>query len=159
MANGIGLDEDPPDLAVEVIFNNLTNGFFSTEVQSAIEEAKATASGIAARYAAVCAYGGNASTGRYLEFFDTNPSDQAPFITPDFSILRSISLVTSNTVDTGTITLYKNGVSIQAITLTAEKKKTVTGLLINFAGGDELSAKVTSGSINGPMLISLMQTT
>lgn len=139
-----------------VPFDNSTNGFTSDNAQSAIEEAKQTAAN-ASRGPTICGFDGNGSSGRWLEFFSNNPSNNNPFIIAENNQLIAVSL-SSSANSTGTITIYKNGVSVQTISLSASQKNAISGLLINFSPLDELSAQVTSGSISRPTLFLFLRT-
>jgi hypothetical protein len=65
--------------AIQTPFDNSTNGFTATEVQSAIEEAQNNAF-LNDRFALWCSYGGNAAN-RYLELFAGINMLEAPFLT------------------------------------------------------------------------------
>lgn len=143
-------------VAKAIPFNNLTNGFTSTEVQSAIEEAKLTAAN-ASRGPTICGFDGGGSSGRWLEFFANNPSSNNPFIIAENNQLIAVS-ISSSSNSTGTVTIYKNGVSVQTISLTASRKNAINGLLINFSPLDEISAQVTSGNISRPTLFMFIRT-
>jgi hypothetical protein len=135
-------------------FDNATNSFTSTEVQSAIEEAKATAQG-KARFAIQCGFDGTASTGRWLEFSANSPSDGTPFTAPRALYLRETSLTAANNATT-TITIYKNikttPVSITTISLSGSSSASVTGLSISLPQNETVGVKVTSGSSSKPMV-------
>lgn len=135
-------------------FDNSANGFDATKVQPAIEEAKATA--VAARYCVACGFDGNASSGRWLEFITNVASNVTPMVIPRASILKEISFAVSAT-STITATVFKNGVALQTVTISAAKKATVTGLSHSIAALDEISVQVASGSGSRPMLFLFMQ--
>lgn len=137
-------------------FDNTTNGFTSTEAQSAIEEAKNTASD-ASRGPTLCGFDGNAATGRWLEFYANNPSNGNPFIIAEPVELVAVS-VSASTNSTGVITIFKNGVSLQTISLSASRKNRIKGLLHSLTDLDELSVQVTSGSITKPVLYMFIRT-
>ena len=129
-------------VAKSVPFDNSTNSFSSTDTQAAIEEAKTVAalSGSALNFG----YQGNANTGRYLEVVSNNPTSGTPFIVAgNLTVTRFSVSVDSST--TGTVTLYKNGVALDSISLTSQKKNTKLNLNYSLLDMDELSAKVTSG--------------
>lgn len=152
---GSGRDNFNP-VAGQVPFDNDTNGFTSDNTQEAIEEA-ASLGGLASRGPTTCGFDGGGSTGRWLEFFTNNPSNNSPFIIAEPCQLIAVS-VSSSSNSTGTITIYKNGSSVQTISLSASKKNRVNGLLINFTDLDEISAQVTSGSISRPTLFMFIRT-
>jgi hypothetical protein len=98
----------PTEVAESVPFDNDTNGFTSTEVQSAIEEARASGAA-ASRGPTTCSFDGTASTGRWLEFSANNPSNTVPFILAEDCELIAVSLVTSATSATGNARIFRNG--------------------------------------------------
>ena len=97
-------------------------------------------------------YNGNAQTGKFLQYHHNIPSNESPLLFASSRTLKTLSMKLAR-VETGTITIYKNGSSVATITLTAEDEKIVSGLSVDFISGDELSAEVTSGSIKDPVLI------
>ncbi len=143
-------------VAKSVPFDNSTNGFTSKESQSAIEEAKQLASEVS-RGPIICGFDGNGSTGRWLEFFSNNPSNNNPFIIAEPNQLIAISISASSN-STGTITIFKNGIALTTISLTASRKNSVNGLSFNLTSLDELSLRVTSGSIARPTVFMFIRT-
>lgn len=138
-------------------FDNSTNGFTAENAQTAIEEAYLTAAN-ASRGPTIAAFDGNGSSGRWLEFYSNNPSNNNPFIIAENSQLIAVSIVTSAASATGTVTIYKNGVSVQTISLAAQKKNSINGLTTLLADLDELSVQVTSGSISRPQVYMFIRT-
>jgi hypothetical protein len=132
-------------------------GFISTDVESAIYEA-ANLGADASRGGAIASFDGTGSTGRWLEFSANNPSNNSPFVVAEVGQIRSISIVTSATKATGTVTIFKNGSSIETISLAAEKKSSKTGLFLGLISLDGLSIQVTSGSIARPQVTLFIQT-
>lgn len=143
-------------VAKAVPFDNSTNGFTANETQTAIEEGTQNAAN-ASRGPTICGFDGSASTGRWLEFFSNNPSNNNPFVLAEPAQLIALS-VSASANSTGTVTVYKNGVSVQTISLTANRKNRVKDLAINFTDLDEISAQVTSGSITRPTLFLFIRT-
>lgn len=143
-------------VAKGIPFDNRNNEFDSTTVQGAIEEARELAAN-ASRGPTVCGFDGNASSGRWLEFFSNNPSNNNPFIVAEDNQLIALS-ISSAANSTGTVTVYKNGVSVQTISLTASRKNSINGLLINYSVLDEISVQVTSGNISRPTLFLFLRT-
>lgn len=143
-------------IAKAIPFDNSTNGFTSTDTQAAVEEAKNAAAN-ASRGPTVCGFDGTASATRYLEFFSNNPSNNNPFIVAEPAQLVAMS-VSASTVSTGTITVYKNGVSVATISLAAARKNSASGLAINFTALDEISVAVTAGSITRPSFFMFIRT-
>ena len=140
-------------VARTVPFDNSTNGFGAENVQTAIEEI-----GSSSRGPTTCSFDGTASSGRWLEFSANNPSNTVPFILAENCELIAVSIVTSASSATGNVRIYKNGVSAQNITLTAQKKNAISGLSISFAALDEISVQVTSGSISRPAVYLFIRT-
>ena len=142
-------------VASSVPFDNSSNGFLSTETQSAIEETKFFAA--AARYAISAGYNGNATSGRYLEWFTGVASNDAPFIVPKHSLLQEISLSTG-TATTVSVGVYQNGTLIETISLTSEKTASMSGISDMLDTEDEISIKIISGSISKPVIFLFLQT-
>lgn len=139
-----------------VPFDNTTNGFVSTEAQSAIEEAKSVAAS-ASRGPTTCGFDGNAGTGRWLEFYSNNPSNNNPFIVAEPAEIVSLS-VSAAANSTGTVTIFRNGVSLQTISLSANRKARVKSLAHALTDLDELSVQITSGSISRPVVYLFIRT-
>ena len=59
---------------------------------------------------------------------------------------------------TGTVSVYNNGVSIQTLSLAASKKARVKGLSYVFADLDEISVKVSAGSVSRPTVFLFLRT-
>lgn len=154
--SGTGRDQYG-QVAESVPFDNDTNGFTSEDVQTAIEEAYALGAN-ASRGPTICGFDGSASTGRWLEFYSNNPSNNSPFIIAEPSELIALSIVTANASATGTATIFKNGVALQTISLTAQKKNAVNGLAHLFATLDEISVQITAGSVSRPVVYIFIRT-
>jgi len=135
-------------VAKSVPFDNSTNGYIADNTQDAIEETKSTAG--QARYAIVFAYNGNASN-RWLELFQSNPSNDTPFVIAEPSAVVAMALSNSNDTATGTMTLYKNGVLLDDLSVTSGQTAYETGVYHLLSPGDELSVKVTAGSFQDPL--------
>lgn len=144
-------------VARQVPYDNTVSGLTADDTNTAIDQAYAQAAN-ASRGTTTCGFDGSASAGRYLEFFANNPSNNNPLIMPEASDLIAIS-ISSSANSTGTVTIYRNGVSVATISLAATRKNTVSGLSIPFVPLDELSAAVTSGSITRPTLFLNIRTT
>jgi hypothetical protein len=74
------------------------------------------------------------------------------------ALLIAVSIVTSSASATGRARIYKNGVGIQDITLTAQKKNRVKGLALPLTDLDELSVSIVSGSIARPVVYMFIRT-
>lgn len=135
--------------------NPLASGFTSEDTFSAIIEAKQGALNND-RYPVDCFYNGNAGATRFLEFFTNIDSSQinAPFIPPENSkIITIVAGAVANS--TGVVSIYKNGnyaTSIYDITYTNNRKIILTGLTIALTALDDISIRVSSGSINKPYI-------
>lgn len=139
--------------ALNNIFDNSTNGFIASNVQAAIEEARTTGL-ITVGGAILLGFDGNASSGRWLEVITNVSSNDTQYIIAGTKIIRAIALGTNkSSTYTCTITLYKNGVSLDTITLSSQYKNIKTGLYHTLASLDEISAQVISGSCSKPLLI------
>lgn len=145
--------------ALNNLFDNTSNGFISTNVQAAIEEARAEAVAND-RYAFLASYGGNANTGRYLEIYPSIGSNDAPFDIPDSS--RIITVVLGAVANsTGTVSIYKTSnlaTPIASFSLTAQTRADFTGLNIALLATDELAVKVSAGSFNKPFMAIFVST-
>lgn len=133
------------------------SGLSSTEVQSAIEEARATAPGTASRFVVFGGFDGTATTGRWLEIVANVASNVSGFVIAEPSILKAISIATENN-STTSVGIYKNGVLLTTISLSAAQKGRVSGLNFSLAELDELSMKVESGSSGKPIVGLFVQT-
>lgn len=120
------------------------------DVQTAIEALKTYINGIA-RFAVCAGFDGTASTGRWLEFITNVPSNTSPFILARSGALKELTLVGGNASQTGTVTIYKNGSAWTTIALAAQKKNAIVGLNLTFNALDEISMRLTAGSIPQPM--------
>ncbi len=105
-----------------------------------------------------CGFDGTGSTGRWLEFFSNNPSNNNPLVIPEASSLRAISISTSAATATGTVTVFKNGVAVETISLAASKTARKKNLNVLFTDLDLISLKVTSGSITRPQVTIFIRT-
>jgi hypothetical protein len=130
-------------------FDNSTNGFTSTDVQAAIEEAKLTAVE-KSRYAVGFGFDGNASSGRWLETHTNIASNVSGYVAAKPAILKEISLACSS-ASTITVGIYRNAAQIATIVMTSQKID-YEDENVNLTNGDEISAKVESGSCTRPSL-------
>ncbi len=132
------------------------SGVTAEEVQTALEEIYNLAKN-ASRGAIGCGFDGSAATGRWLEFFSNNPSNNSPFVVPEPSILRAIS-ASSTASSTCVITVFKNGSSVATLTFTAAQVARDKTLNVSLTDLDEISIQVTSGSIARPTFFMFIQT-
>jgi hypothetical protein len=131
-------------------------GVTADEVQTALEQIYNLAKN-ASRGAIGCGFDGNASTGRWLEFFANNPSNDSPFVVPEPGILRAIS-ASSTSNATCVITVFKNGVSVATLSFSAAQAARDKTLNVSVTDLDEISVQVTSGSISRPTFFMFVQT-
>jgi len=104
---------------------------------------------------AICGYGGQANTGRYLEFVSGNASDTGPFVVIGGSYLVAISC-SANASTTGAVSVYKTtdlATPIATLTITTAS----SGYIIftspaALTAGDLLAVKISSGSFNKPFV-------
>ena len=142
-------------VAKSVPFDNSINGYASLNVQDAIEESAAVTTS-KSRYVLLASYGGNASTGRNLEFFPGQGSNTAPIFLEQSTNIYNTTLQATATSATCTMSVYDLNVSstvpVYSISLAAQKRKSVSGIpLATLAAGALMSIRVSSGSINTPL--------
>lgn len=97
-------------------------------------------------------YNGNANTGRYLEIYPKEASEDAPYIVVFSSAIVAVSLGATS-VSTGTVGIFETGdlvTPIQSISLANQAVNTLTGLFVTLAAGNQVAMRVTSGSISKP---------
>ena len=142
--------------AVQTPFDNSTNGFTSTEVQSAIEEAKNTAPGFSNRYVTIAGYGGQGKD-HYMEFFKGLDSNNNPFLIAEASMIVAFTFINNIAIPSGTMELYVNGVLKNSLILTS-LTHIVTGLSIPLVSGDKISIHQAGGSTQNPMCMTSIKT-
>ena len=143
--------------AINTPFDNSTNGFTSTEVQSAIEEAVVIAVSND-RFPIFFEYGGNANNGRYLEIFPGIDSQEAPFYTNTPARVITIVCATtagSSNADIGFFDLaVSDTVPLYTLDYAGNKRKIDAGTpatpLFTIPATGELAVRVTQGSVNKP---------
>lgn len=97
-------------------------------------------------------FDGNASTGRWLESLTNVASNLTPCTIAGTKAIRSLSLASYGS-STITVTLLKNGVALETITLSAQNKNSKLNLNHILVDKDQLSAQVTSGSCARPVFV------
>jgi len=149
--------------AEDIVFNNTSNGYTATEVQSAIEESFNSAI-LKPRFSIVTTF--NGTTGNeYLGYSELIPGDKTPIRIPLNSVLKEITvayrdtLLGSASID-GTYRLYKNGLSNPGDVVHTEvfsnqnNGKLITGLNISFNANDYMVGQwVDQGSNPKDMVI------
>lgn len=134
-------------------FDNSTNGFTASNVQTAIEEARNTAQG-KVRFAIPFGYGGQGK-GQWFEIFKGLASNSNPFVSPFTSTVKEFSCsFTSGSNPSGTVGLYKNASLAYSFTINNEIKY-FTGLSISVSAGDKISVlgENSSSTLSGPLCI------
>jgi hypothetical protein len=132
-----------------VPFDNSTNGFVSTNAQSAIEEVKNYNENIA-RFVVMSGFDGNANTGRWLEITKSVPSNGTPFVFPKNAYLTEFSYACTDST-TVTFGVYINNVKVLNLVMTASQTgRTVQQVTVNEL--DKMSWKVESGSCSRPIV-------
>lgn len=138
---------DRTQWAASTPFDNSTNGFTSTDVQAAIEEAKTTAEG-KARYIVPFGFDGNGAAGRWLESFTNIPSNISGYVVAKPAIIKELTLACSAST-TITIGVYNNAVQIATLVMVTSKVFEVDKN-INITTLNEISAKIESGTCTRP---------
>ena len=138
-------------------FDNSTNGFVSDNTQAAIEEARSNAISQNSRMAITCGFDGDAKTGRWLEFFPNNRSDELPFIVAELSKITGLTVSTKD-ASTGEISIFVNSVERAVVTLTAESKFSINTLDLGLVQNDEISAQIKSGNLDRVNLYTYIRT-
>lgn len=123
--------------------------FVSENVRDGIIEARDFAEGTAAGYVIGCGKSANVSNA-YLEFFDSLPSDQNPFIFVVNNILTGFSASTK-TNSTCDYEVRINGVTIYTLQQINSTSAFIGGLEIPVLAGDKLSIYVSNGAASRPL--------
>jgi hypothetical protein len=145
--------------AIYEIFDPAGSTLVSTNTEAAIKEI-ATNVGTSSRAFTFASYGGNANTGRFLEFFPSIDSDLAPLYSP--VALKALTIVSRSTASsTCTIGFYDNTTLLYTLTHTASTQVVVTGTpsspIFTLPINGSLKIKVASGSITKPHLYFVAQ--
>lgn len=139
-------------VAESIPFDNTGTSFSSDDTRSAIIEALQLAG--SSRYPATFGKQGNV-TNAYLDRWNQIGSDSVPFIVPEDGIIKSFAIAVSTAVTTTDmiITLYKNGILVDTLTIiVGNTSNSESGLNISVVSNDELSARVTQGQAKDPIL-------
>jgi len=98
------------------------------------------------RYVAQCGRDGTQGSGTYLQFFRGINSNTSPFVVPEDSEIKALS-VSTRTNSTVTYTIYKNGTStvVDTISLSSASSGIKTGISHSLSAGDTVTVQVTSG--------------
>lgn len=136
-------------------FGGVPSDLESTNVQDAIEEAKQDALNND-RFLVLPNYGGNANTGRYLEFYPGQGSDVSPLFFSAAARILGVTLQTTASTATCNVGIFDLAVSsvtpIYTVVMTAQKRVQYIGApaLATLGANSLLAIRVTSGSINQP---------
>jgi hypothetical protein len=131
------------------------SGISSLNVQDAIEEAKADALAND-RFVLLTHYGGNAGTGRYLEWYPAESSLTSPVYFSAAARLLNVTCQTTAATATCTIGVFDVNVStvtpIYSFSMVAQKRVSFVGVpsLASFPANALIAIRVTAGSINTP---------
>jgi len=145
--------------AIYEIFDPTGSSLASTNTEDAIKELASTV-GTSSRAFTFASYGGNANTGRYLEFFPSIDSNLAPLYSP--VALKLLTIVSRGTASaTCTIGFYNGATLLYTLTHTASSQVVVNGTpalpIFTLPALGSLSIKVDSGSITKPHLYFVAQ--
>jgi hypothetical protein len=97
-------------------------------------------------------YNGTANQNRWYEVISnnpTNPNTGTPFVVAGVKAIRAMSISVDST-STSTLTLFKNGIALDTISLSNAKKNTKLNLNHLLLDQDELSVQLTSGTQSRP---------
>lgn len=140
-------------------YGGLAQPFTSDNVQDAIEESLDRAISND-RFLVLPNYGGNANTGRYLEFFPNQSSDISPLFLVAASKILAVTLQTTSASATCNVGIFDLNVSsvtpVYTLIMTGTKRVQFSGTptvpLGNLSANALLAVRVTSGSINAPTM-------
>lgn len=126
-------------------FDNSTNGFTATQVQEAIEEAKATAPGFA-RASITTTFNGSIGNNQWLGYNELLPGDTVPIRLPWACVLKEISVSWVGAAVDGQIRIFKNGTTdptnvVFTQTFTNQNGGSVFFPNISFAANDQLRGR------------------
>ena len=143
-------------VANEYWFDNSSNGFSATHLQTAIEEAKNTAI-LKPRYSIVTNFNGTVGNNNWLGYSELIPGNEVPIRIPMNSKLKEITVAYKNTelsgIPTGSnlidgrLQVFKNGLTdptniAHTETFTNQASgKVISGLDISFAANDYLVSR------------------
>jgi len=110
------------------------------------------------RYAITAWKNGNTGVGKYLDLVEGTSSQDAPFLFPENSYIRTITLTCSR-ISTGTLNFYISGSSTPRYSITFNNQRSITlHEELFFAQEEELILQVTSGRLKDPVLRFWVQT-
>lgn len=138
-------------------YGGVPSGLESENVQDAIEEAKQDALNND-RFLVLPNYGGNAITGRYLEFYPGQSSLDSPLFFAAPGVIRSVTLQTTAANATCEVGIFNANVSltipIYTVVITAQKRVEYVGMptLGVIPANSLIVVRVTSGSILRPTM-------
>lgn len=94
-------------------------------------------------------YDANANSGRWLEVSKGVSSQTSPFVIAQNGLIKNITLSVKNNA-TATVSIYRNGLVIDTISLSSSQTAVESNLNIAVSQGDTLAAQVTAGSCTEP---------
>lgn len=128
-------------------------GLESNTVQKAIIEAKNDAINND-RYPFQAVFNGNANTGRYLEIFPAVNTLEAPFVFPEASAIRTVTMGATS-VSNAVVGFFRTTnlvTPVFTLPYAGLSRVVFTNLFFPFAPLDELAIRITSGSASKPFL-------
>ena len=110
---------------------------------------------LAGTYPVLAQYGGT-SGNKWLDYTASDSSDDAPYIVIDSGFIKGLALG-STSASTGTVTLYVNAVATVTISLSNDTQH-VDLVDIEVQALDEISWKITGGTLSKPYLTTYLKT-
>lgn len=145
--------------AINNLFDNTSNGFTATNVQTGIEEAKNTATGLP-RFTIVTSFNGTVSNNQWLGYNELIPGNVTPIVVPVKCKLTEISVSFNGSSVDGRLDVYKNGTNpgdivVNTFTFTnVNTSQTVTGLNVSLNPGDNIRGRwIDSGENPSDMAV------
>jgi len=141
-ANGVlHIERFQFDSSNKISFDNTSNGFTSTNAQSAIEESKNTAVG-KARFTIVTTFNSTVGNNNWLGYNELLPGNITPIRIPVSCVLKEITFSWSGAAVDGRYDLYKNGtaggnIAYQTPNIVNQANGiNITGLNLSFVAGN-----------------------
>lgn len=111
------------------------------------------------RYTFTAQYIGSAGAGKYLDFYVGSSSDESPFVFPEDSFIRTVTLYCS-ALSTGTLSFYRLTDLVNPVFSVSLNNESYNKFDIAepFVANDKLCCKVSSGNFNKPTVRVWIQT-
>lgn len=111
------------------------------------------------RYVWTANYNGAAGSGKFLEIYSGQSSDDSPFEFPESAFVKTV-ILRATASSTGTVGFFADPADASPVFSASLSSETSTKVVLNqfFSEGDTLSLKITSGSISKPHLMVWVQT-